>query len=260
MLYGIDISNHQKGIILSQYKPELYVMKATEGLGFVDAQCDRWVQWCINKDVPWGFYHFMRKGGGIAEAEFFYRNTRNYFTHGVPILDFEDTSLTTEEGEQFIWHIHELTNVWPMLYVNNDFINNRGYFSNSWVKDKCGLWLAGYPSPRVRWPDDVTCPYRHDGWTLAMWQFTNSLSFCGKSVDGDIFYGDAAAWNAYAMGDNRKETVSDMVEIPSEENAVYRLYNKNDGQHMLTASHDEAISLQELGWTYEGIAFYAART
>ena len=80
------------------------------------------------------------------------------------------------------------------------------------------------------------------------------------SVDGDVFYGDEDAWNLYAMGDNKKETVSDMVEIPSEDNAVYRLYNPNDGQHMFTASHYEAVSLQELGWTYEGIAFYAART
>jgi len=258
MLHGIDISNHQKGLNLTDTSL-LYVMKATEGTSFVDRYCDPWVQWCITKGVPFGFYHFMRNNGGVAEAEFFYTNTRNYFTHGVPILDFEDSSLSTEDGEAFIWRLHELTNVWPLLYVNNDFLNNRGYFRNSWVKSKCGLWLAGYPSRRTGWPSDATCPYPHAGWTLAMWQFTNALDFGGMSVDGDVFYGDEDAWNAYAMGDNRKKTVSDMAEIPSEDNAVYRLYNQNDGQHMLTASHEEAVKLQSLGWTYEGIAFYAAR-
>ena len=93
-----------------------------------------------------------------------------------------------------------------------------------------------------------------------MWQFTNCLSYNGYSVDGDVFYGDADAWHKYALGDNAapvKET--EAKEIPTEENAVYRLCNPSDGQHMLTASHEEAVNLQSLGWTYEGIAFYAAK-
>ena len=260
MLHGIDISNHQKGLQLSTSNADLYVMKATEGTGFVDKYCDPWVQWCIANGVPWGFYHFMRPSGGVTEAEFFYTNTRNYFTHGVPILDFEDDRLSTEDGESFVWRIHELTNVWPIIYTYVDFLK-QGYFKNSWVKDKCGLWLAGYPSRRVSWPADARCPYGHDGWTLAMWQFTSCLSCNGYSVDGDVFYGDADAWHKYALGDNTepmKET--QVAEIPTEENAVYRMYNPNDGQHMLTASHAEAVNLQGLGWTYEGIAFYAART
>ena len=76
-----------------------------------------------------------------------------------------------------------------------------------------------------------------------------------------VFYGDEEAWGKYAMGDNvAQKEVIEMPDIPSEENAVYRLYNPNDGQHMFTASHYEAVNLQNLGWTYEGIAFYAART
>ena len=226
MLYGIDISSWQNGLQLSTSDADFYVMKATEGTSYVDRCCDPWVQWCIDNGKPWGFYHFMRNNGGVAEAEFFYTNTRNYFTHGVPILDFEDSSLSTEDGEEFIWRLHELTNVWPLLYCNSDFINNRGYFA-----------------------------------TLAIWEFTNARDFGGMSVDGDVFYGDEDAWGKYAMGDNEAQKEENkMPDIPSEENAVYRLYNPNDGQHMFTASHYEAVNLQNLGWTYEGIAFYAART
>ena len=87
-----------------------------------------------------------------------------------------------------------------------------------------------------------------------------ALDFGGMSVDGDVFYGNEEAWGKYAMGDNEEpKEVTQVAEIPTEENAVYRLYNPNDGQHMLTASHDEAVNLQGLGWEYEGIAFYAAR-
>lgn len=37
--------------------------------------------------------------------------------------------------------------------------------------------------------------------------------------------------------------------------AVYRLLSSDSGQHMFTASHDEAETLARSGWTYEGIAF-----
>lgn len=260
MLRGIDISNNNKDLKLTDTSL-LYVMKATQDTWFVDRYCDPWVQWCIANGVPWGFYHFMSKNHGVAEAEFFYRNTRNYFTHGVPILDFEQDGLTDEEAESFVWRIHELSGIWPLIYTYSDFINGQGHLKNSWVKDKCGLWLAGYPSRRTDWPSDATCPYPHAGWTLAMWQFTNCLTYNGHSVDGDVFYGDAEAWHKYALGDNEElKEETQVADIPTEENAVYRLCNPNDGQHMLTADHEEAVKLQSLGWTYESIAFYAART
>ena len=45
------------------------------------------------------------------------------------------------------------------------------------------------------------------------------------------------------------------VSIKEEKGAVYRLYNPNDGQHHLTASHGEAETLASIGWDYEGVAF-----
>ena len=45
------------------------------------------------------------------------------------------------------------------------------------------------------------------------------------------------------------------VSIKEENGAVYRLYNPNDGQHHLTASHSEAETLASIGWHYEGVAF-----
>ena len=43
MLYGIDISNNNKGLVLTDTNL-LYIMKATEGTSFVDRYCDPWVQ------------------------------------------------------------------------------------------------------------------------------------------------------------------------------------------------------------------------
>ncbi|GAB2024064.1 hypothetical protein OfM1_01340 [Lactovum odontotermitis] len=38
---------------------------------------------------------------------------------------------------------------------------------------------------------------------------------------------------------------------------MYRMYNPNSGEHFYTASHDEAASLQQVGWNYEGIGWIA---
>lgn len=203
MLKGIDISHYQTGLNISANKPGFCIVKATEGTNYVDKTCDGFVQTCIKNNIPWGFYHFARPNNANTEAEWFYKNTLNYFTHGIPVLDFEVSSLTTAWGETFIEQVHKWTGVWPWIYMNSDFLNNKGYFRNSWVKQKCGLWLAGYPSRSVVYPSDVSCPYKHAGWTLAAWQFTDRLKFGGMNIDGDIAYVDAAGWSKYAMGENK---------------------------------------------------------
>lgn len=39
--------------------------------------------------------------------------------------------------------------------------------------------------------------------------------------------------------------------------AMYRLYNPYSGEHLYTSSSDEASSLSTIGWTYEGVGWYA---
>lgn len=38
---------------------------------------------------------------------------------------------------------------------------------------------------------------------------------------------------------------------------MYRLYNPNSGEHFYTASESEAAAVEQAGWNYEGIAWYA---
>ena len=42
-------------------------------------------------------------------------------------------------------------------------------------------------------------------------------------------------------------------------NPMFRLYNPNSGEHFYTASKDEGNHLVDVGWRYEGIAWYAAK-
>lgn len=203
-LKGIDISNWQKGFNIAAAKPGFVIVKATEGLTFTDKCCNEFVQTCIDNGIPFGFYHFARSNDAEEEATFFYNQTKDYVGRGIPILDLE-----VPNGNAWLetWckTYHDLSGVYPWVYMNSDYVNNRGY-GTSWVKANCGLWLAGYPKAYTAYPDSA-CPYKHDGWTLAAWQFTDNLAMGDMRVDGDFFYGDVAAWNKYA-GNNGNGSVS----------------------------------------------------
>ena len=195
VMKGIDISSWQKGFDLADASPDFVIVKATEGLGFTDRCCDGFVQEAIRLDMPFGYYHFARSNDAAKEATYFYDQTRGYVGKGIPILDFEVPN-PNSWLETWCKTYHDLSGIYPWVYMSSDYINNRGY-GTPWVKSNCGLWLAGYPKAYTDYPN-VDCPYAHTGWTLAAWQFTSSLAMGGMSIDGDYFYGDRRAWNAYA--------------------------------------------------------------
>ena len=199
MLKGIDISNWQAGLIPHKLPIDFCICKATEGIGFVDRYCDGFIQDCINHNILWGFYHFNSTNDPVAEANFFVDNTRNYFGHGIPILDYEVANADDCTWvEQFMVKVHELTGVWCMLYTAASWIPS--FSDSAWLPQTCGLWVAGYPYPATDWVDD-DMPYGIYPWEFcAIWQFTSSLQIAPAfgGIDGDIAYMDAAAWMKYA--------------------------------------------------------------
>lgn len=198
MLHGIDISNWQSDLTPSDLSIDFCIAKTTEGIGYTDQCCDGFVQNCIDNGILWGFYHFARENDPAEEAEYFVQETRNYFGHGIPVLDYETANWNNREWcELFMSKVHELTGVWPMLYISAYMVPE---FDNSWIPQTCGLWLAGYPYPAETWTSD-NMPYSIGEWEFcAIWQFTSSLQLPGYSgnLDGNIAYMDADAWHKYA--------------------------------------------------------------
>ena len=193
---GIDISNWQAGITPSELGIDFCIVKATEGLGYVDPSCDDFVQNCIKNNILWGFYHFARENEPEDEAQFFYDNCLNYFNQGIPVLDYETQNYDNVEWcERFAQKLFDLSGVWCIIYLS---ASRCGEYENSWLPEKCGLWVAGYPQPYTDWIESKM-PYNTYPFTVVtMWQFTSSLNLNGWSVDGDIAYMDAEAWHKYA--------------------------------------------------------------
>ena len=208
VLRGIDISNWQRGFDLASTKPDFVIVKATEGLNFVDKSCDGFVQDAIKLGIPFGYYHFARSNDPAKEATYFYDNTKNYIGKGIPVLDFEVLN-PNSWLETWCKTFYGLSGVRPWVYMSSDYINNRGY-GTSWVKSNCGLWLAGYPRAYTGYPGPE-CPYKHTGWALAAWQFTSSLAMGGMSIDGDFFYGDRTAWSKYVGSGQDSASVMELA-------------------------------------------------
>lgn len=195
---GIDISNWQAGLDLSAISGSIdfVIVKATEGLNYVDKSCDGFFQKARSLGKKVGFYHFARQNDPIAEADFFYKNTKNYFGQAIPVLDWEvDDSV--DWVNKFVNRIHELTGVWPWVYANP------WRFRQGTVNENCGRWVAGYPKngiTDISYGIGNSLPSSYNVGSVCAWQFTSSGRLSGYSgnLDMDVFYGDAAAWDKYA--------------------------------------------------------------
>lgn len=196
----IDISNWQAGLDVASVARNGglggIIVKATEGIGFVDKSCDKFVQQAVAAGIPFGFYHFGRNNDASAEAEFFRNNTKGYEGKGIPILDWEADQSVAWVNE-FVEKYHALTGVWPWVYANP------WRFRQGTVNENCGRWVAGYPSNGITDINYGTAnglPASYNVGCVCAWQFSSSVRIPGYAgnLDGDVFYGDAAAWAKYA--------------------------------------------------------------
>lgn len=193
MLRGIDISSWQGDINLNPLPIDFVIVKATEGIGYVNPYCDVKVTQAKNLGLLWGFYHFAAGASAQQEAAYFINNCSNYFGVGIPVLDWEGDQSVAWVNE-FVSTVHAHTGIWPWIYANPWRFNQGGVESN------CGRWIASYPDvthPSLDYdPGDVP---QTDG-LVVCWQYASDGVVSGYSGNLDVnhFFGDAKAWGLYA--------------------------------------------------------------
>lgn len=168
------------------------IVKATQGVGYVNPYCDYCYQMAKRDNKLRGFYHYAGGNDPIAEARYFRANTVGYERDGIPALDWEKIQ-NRAFGDvnwcrKFVDEYHRLTGVWCMIYVQASAIAQVANCAND-----CALWVASYER-ELSWS---VAPWK----TYTLWQYT--------SEPCDINHGnlDAAAWNRIAYSDG-KTTVS----------------------------------------------------
>lgn len=204
---GIDISSWQTGINLNIVPCDFVIIKATEGTGYVNPDCDRAYQQAKQAGKSLGVYHYSNGGNVQAEADYFLNNIENYIGEAVLALDWESTNNPTFGGNDVAWvkswldYVTQRTGVRPMLYIVQSAM---GRFMN--IGDY-GLWIAQYANMNPT--GYQSAPWNEGAYSCAIRQYTSSGRLPGYSGDLDLnkFCGDRDAWNKYATGGNRSQPV-----------------------------------------------------
>ena len=203
-LKGIDISKWQAGIDLSKVDCDFVIVKATEGIGYVDRKCDSFYQQAKRLGKKLGFYHFARpRNDAVREAQYFYNNTKNYFGEAIPILDWEaENKSDVAWAKRWLDEVYRLSGVKPLIYMSESVAN--AYNWSSVANADYGLWVAKYrdnnPDYNYNMANAGTRP-RVKWWKFyCMWQWTSTGRLNGYSgnLDCNVFYGDQSTWDKYA--------------------------------------------------------------
>lgn len=200
----IDVSSWQTGINVTTSGAQIVAAKATEGIGYVNPDCDRVVQDALAAGQGVGVYHFAHtENDARREADYFIDNTRGYVGKGiVPILDWEP-SAPWDTGWALTW-LRTVEAAWgtkPIIYMNQSTENS--YDWSAVVAGNYGLWIAAYTlgyTPIYGFNPPSAQPTLYH-WPFAVaWQYTSTgyVGDWGGALDLSVVYGDLNTWYAYA--------------------------------------------------------------
>lgn len=204
----IDIASHQHNANngawtapMNEFYPqaEAVIIKATEGTGYVNQYCDADYQRAKRDGKLRGFYHYANGGDPRAEAEYFYNNTKGYVKDAIPCLDWEERSNAawgnTSWCRQFVNRYHELTGVWPMIYIQASAIAQAASCAND-----CALWVAYYPTNEYGWNNEKY-GYNSKRYPIYPWKIITVWQLGSNPIDCNIGYLDKTAWHKIQGGD-----------------------------------------------------------
>ena len=227
-LNGIDISNYQRGLDLTQVPCDFVICKATEGTTIVHNTCDPWIQQAIKLGKLWGFYHFMNGEDPIAQAKHFVASCRNYFGNGVPVLDYEMYGrIGTDKAKQFLDYVYDQTGVRCIVYMSRSVCTEEDW---SKIAPNHALWVAQYANTERT--GYQSSPWLPDGgfgaWgSCAIHQYTSNgrLDGFNAPLDLDIAYMTREAWGKFAnpSGTNTPDVPPAEVVEPSPEGTALDL-------------------------------------
>ena len=128
MLNGIDVASYQQGINFSKVPCDFAIIKATEGVDYVNPACN--AQYASAKDAGKlrGLYHYASGGDAEAEAKYFVDNIRNYVGSAILVLDWESYGNSAFGKTDVTWckrwldKVYALTGVRPMIYMSQSVV------------------------------------------------------------------------------------------------------------------------------------------
>lgn len=233
MLKMVDVYSGSPRSYATQSGVDITMVKATQGTSYVNPYCDTDYQAAKKAGKLLGFYHYCGGGNAKAEAQYFYKNTKNYTGEAVPAVDWESEQNSswgnTSYVCQFVDEYHRLSGVWPLIYVQESAI----YQVANCAKD-CGLWVAKYPSMNWKSWNVPKMSVNTRPWdTYTIWQFT------GDNMDRNLVNTTKDGWKKLAKGS--KSTTSAKTGLSwKQESGVFTL---KQNLYLRTDAKDKASKI-----------------
>lgn len=197
-LNGIDISSYQSGIDLTVVPCDFVIIKATQGTGYVNPDCDRAYQQAKRAGKLRGTYHYVGGGNAVAEADYYVNNIKGYIKDGLLAIDWEaeQNGAWGNEAylEQLVRRVIERTGVKPLIY---SMASRYAQVAAVAKKLDCGLWIAEYADMN---PTGYQAhPWREGAYGCAIRQYasTGRLNGWGGDLDLNIAYMTRDQWAKY---------------------------------------------------------------
>lgn len=197
-LNGIDISSYQSGIDLTVVPCDFVIIKATQGTGYVNPDCDRAYQQAKRAGKLRGTYHYVGGGNAVAEADYYVNNIKGYLRDGLLAIDWEaeQNSAWGNEAylEQLVRRVIERTSIKPLIY---SMASRYAQVAAVAKKLDCGLWIAEYADMN---PTGYQAhPWREGAYGCAIRQYasTGRLNGWGGNLDLNIAYMTRDQWAKY---------------------------------------------------------------
>lgn len=197
-LNGIDIASYQSGIDLTVVPCDFVIIKATQGTGYVNPDCDRAYQQAKRAGKLRGTYHYVGGGNAVAEADYYVNNIKGYLRDGLLAIDWEaeQNGAWGNEAylEQLVRRVIERTGVKPLIY---SMASRYAQVAAVAKKLDCGLWIAEYADMN---PTGYQAhPWREGAYACAIRQYasTGRLNGWGGDLDLNIAYMTRDQWAKY---------------------------------------------------------------
>lgn len=214
-MYGIDISNYQRGIDLSKGSYDFAIIKATEGIGFLDKSFFDFAVQLTKLGKLIGCYHFARPdlNGTVAgmerEANWFIEQVDRAGLIGKAILILDWEKEPFDRGElikAFCDKVFNLTGITTFIYSNAATLVSWKHLFYDFEMDQ-PIYMAYWPSIKiveVGKNPELQKPSYDIPWFI--WQYSATGIFPGfkAKVDLDISILTKEEWKSYAQPRNKQ--------------------------------------------------------
>lgn len=201
---GFDVASYQAdNVTCAVQSYDFSIVKASEGTWYRNPKMAAQLTCAQNRGKKIGVYHYASGADANSEADHFINSIGGYRGQALLALDFEMGSNRVYYSDTagdwirtWVNRVHAVTGVWPVIYIPESGVGK----IPSDVRANCAIWPAAYATMR---PTGYQSQPWHGGkFNEAMRQYTSEGILAGYAgrLDLDIFYGDGAAWDAYARG------------------------------------------------------------